>query len=324
MNNSTTANIWKTYPYKMGLLADDSSSLLNELKKNASLNITMICVNLLVAILHAGGLYLLIRVKIKPNNSTNNENMVFYTNTRLLIMLSASEMTVSLFLALQRISMLAKLSIVPYIFSSIYQLSVGFSLSTMYLITLNRLLSTVNPLWYRRYVTKVKFTLVAILVFLIVGGLVFGVSFTNMVFQYSSPTIWFIAWLTANLLNDFYFVFCVVTYVVIFITLSKSRRMSRSRNHSTNSSSQCILTTLKSRGYVTPFLITISHMLMVTGPLIATMVCWFTGCLVQASQVYYITFVLNNMSDALIYVFFDQQIRNHLMKMVCWRNDADI
>ena len=319
MNNSTTGRIEFNTSLSRSLGADLSSYI----KLNVSISILLICINLMAAILHSGGLYLLLKVKETSSTTNNNGNMVSFTNTRLLIMLSITDLSASLFLVIERLSTLMDILHISFISFFIVHITAGLSLSTMYLITLNRLVSTVCSLWYRRSMTKTKFVVVTVLVCVVVAGSMFG-NIVMIIFHLHSATIVFIGGIIFAFVYDLYFVFCVFTYIAILITISKSRRnlQVNNDNDSTSTTFQFICATLKHKGYITPFLITLTYMVFVIVPFIAMMTCTY-GCLVPAFQVWYVTFPLNNMSDALIYIFFDREIRNHLKKTISRRNTKD-
>ena len=48
------------------------------------------------------------------------------------------------------------------------------------------------------------------------------------------------------------------------------------------------------------------------------------GCVIQAMKVFYVTLFLNSISDALIYVFFDRDIRSYVKGMVAGRNNNNV
>ena len=214
------------------------------------------------------------------------------------------------------------ISLISCISSFILYITGGLSLSTIYLITFNRLGSIVYPLWYRRSMRKKKFVVVTVLVCVVVTGLVFGSYLIRIIFVHS-PVIVSIGWVIIHLIYDLYLVLCVFTYVAILITISKSRRnlQVNNDNDSTSTTFQYICATLKSKGYIAPFLITLTYMVFVIVPSMAMITCSFTGCLVPVIvQVWCVTFGLNNMSDALIYIFFDREIRHHLKNTIFRRN----
>ena len=74
---------------------------------------------------------------------------------------------------------------------------------------------------------------------------------------------------------------------------------------------------LKRRGYTIPLLITFTYLLFVVIPVLVIGVCFLIdgGCLYISGWVWEITYILNNISDVLIYVFCDRDIQNHLKNM---------
>ena len=322
MDNSTTWNITITttnIPRITSKQAYHAQSWVKEFHENTSFQIAVIPLYLLAVVFHTGGLYLLRTVrKRKPSTATTNDNLVSFTTTQLLVMLSVSQLSASLFIVIETVSRFVKLSLVSVIFGALWGISGGISLSTVYLMTLNRLVCTVYPFWYRRWLTKGKCVAVAVPVCVIVTCFAFGNYLINRILSIQSPTIVLIGRVIYHFIYDFYLVFCVFTYVVILTTISKSRRKSQVNN--TDDSTSTTFQTLKRKGFITPFLITLSYMVFVIAPFLAMVTCSFYGCMVPAFEVWWVTFALNSMSDALIYVFFDRDIRTHLKKLINRRN----
>jgi len=292
------------------------------LQNNTPLSIGMTIVNVFVFFLHTTGLFLLINMKIL-NPTVNNDAIVCFTNTTLLMMLSACEMAASFTISIERIIYFIKPSKKMSSISSIFhafglQISIGISVSTMFLITLNRLLSCVYPMWYRRRLTKKKFAGFATMVSVFTA---LGTSFkTLMMCRAHSKSSFMIPWVIMDFVYSFYFGFCVFTYVLILVTIAKSRRNVQSDdNDSTSSIFQFIVTVLKERGYVAPFFITLTYLMFVIAPCIAISVRPVSASFI----VFIVTFVLNNISDAIIYIFFDRDIRQYLKKVFSRGNVID-
>ena len=203
--------------------------------------------------------------------------------------------------------------------------ALGFS--AVNFITINRLLSTVYPHWYRQYMTKGKFITVVVCVMFVLGSattvvVIQGDTFTKSKFVSSVP-MYVRGRLTICIPQILYFVFCIFAYFAILNTLLKSRRTTNNgTNENPNTSFQQILDIVRSKGYVTPFLITLTYAVFVAIPYIVELIILST---VGVSPVYWswkkvidIIWSLNNISDALIYVFCDRDIRNHLKKK-WWR-----
>ena len=167
---------------------------------------------------------MLIKVKIKPSSTGSDENMVSYTNTRLLIMLSASELTTSVVLVIDKTKVLVEQRGVFSIITIIFLVSAGFSLSVIYSITLNRLISTVYPLWYRNTMTKEKFIGAAALGCFVTAGLLFSMGIVYWKFFVHGEKLWLPAMIIGFALYSLYFVFCVITYSLIFLSIVKSKR----------------------------------------------------------------------------------------------------
>ncbi len=200
-------------------------------------------------------------------------------------------------------------------------ISSGVTLATLYAITINRLLGTTYPFWYKSNVTKKKFYIgllccSVVAVVLNTGGNVLIGSPT------SSPTARDIGFGMISFLYLFFFVVCVYTYTSIFLIIFRSRQ-----NSQTNYSAgifRFFWTTIKQGGYVVPLFITSTYLLFVVLPFISFIVCGYgySGkCLGVALKLWGITHPLNNISDALIYVFGDKDIRTHL-KQIYTRNTA--
>ena len=82
---------------------------------------------------------------------------------------------------------------------------------------------------------------------------------------------------------------------------------------------------LKARGYSIPVLITCMFLLFVPVPSIVRTGCAASDCSVLPllKHVWFITYPLNNVSDVLIYVIFDPDIRTYLRKKLKPRDITD-
>ena len=113
-------------------------------------------------LLHSLGLYLLLTLKRKlliSRTTGSNTNMVPFTNLWLLVSLSVAEIIYSFMNILVEIFFFFEVddNVVVRIATLCLFASAGMALATVWSITINRLLSTSHPLWYRRSVTKNKF-----------------------------------------------------------------------------------------------------------------------------------------------------------------------
>ena len=91
------------------------------------------------------------------------------------------------------------------------------------------------------------------------------------------------------------------------------------RQHSTQ-----IKNFIKTNGYTIPFLITLSYTVLVAIPLMVEMYCLITDSVSTIKalwKIYDVTWPLNNLSDVLIYVLCDRDIRNHSKKMFISEQD---
>ena len=134
--------------------ANNSTILMNRsIQLSSSSYIAANILHLIGVLFHSCGFYLLLKVK-----KTQTNNIVAFSNKRLLALLSSSEIGNALFCIAAYTSLLfsAPLNVVG-ISSLMSWISNALSLSAIYLITFNRLVSSVNPLWYRKWMTKRKF-----------------------------------------------------------------------------------------------------------------------------------------------------------------------
>ena len=122
---------------------------------------------LIGTVFHSLGLYLLLKIK-----KIQAGNMASYTNKKLLVLLSCSELSYGLFVSITYTTFLSgkkSNEVEVTIPGSIAMISWGISLSATFLTTLNRLLSTVYPLWYRATITKKKFVVVVVSVTVVIS-----------------------------------------------------------------------------------------------------------------------------------------------------------
>ena len=157
----------------------------------------------------------------------------------------------------------------------------------------------------------------------LVTGINFGFHLITNILHVNSPIILIVAGSAVYFVYTFYFIFCVIAYAAILIKISKSRRRIEASTNldATLTTFQFICATFKRKDQhaVIPFLITLSNMVFLAVPFVAMMTCTFNGCFMPAFHVWRVTFALNSISDALIYVLFDRKIRNHMKKTISSR-----
>ena len=269
------------------------------------MTIATILLSVLVGIFHVGGLYLLFKVK-RP--SCNN-NMVSYTNFTLLVLLSVSELSCAVFTAAYDVGRIKKQLIVLVGGILLYWFYAGLNLSAYYLITFNRLLSTIRPLWYRRSMTKKKFNILVLIICVVITSTCVACNVVISMFRVRLTKYVFICRAIILFLIVIYFVFCIFTYVAILITILKSRRNTQQDNQGESSQStfQFICNYIRTQGYTIPFLITFTFLIFVVVPFTAGSfgvgVAW---------KLWDISFRLGGLGDALIYVLCDRDIRKFL------------
>ena len=215
-----------------------------------SIKYTSILLNTIAIISHSVGLYLLSTAKRNEAQSNNNRNnMVSYTNFKLLIMLSVGELLSGLLHIIVVASLGRNHPLVTIIVGNLQSASSTMGLSTIFLITLNRVLSISYPLWYRSSVTKNKFIGVVVLTSLAFVCPTAGfqcLSFWYKEFGYVFGTI-------GNILYCFYFFFCIFSYVFIAKMILKSRRNVQisnvDENFGTNNCVHFVYTAVRKQGY---------------------------------------------------------------------------
>ena len=247
-------------------------------------------------LLHIIGLYLLHKVKRRKlsRSRTCTNNKVLLNNLYLLSVLSVSEVVQTTNAVILVVSAIKKKITTVYVTGYINLTSAGFTLSSVFSITLNRLLSIVFPLRYNynmAVTTKkifIGFVCISIVfIVCIISGKLLSSSDTE-----SSRTIGIV--LFGSLFISF-LVFCVISYCVIFYAIISSRS--------------------KEQNYVIPVLINITYTFFTVMPIIIQMTCGFsnsTNCFIMAQDIWYITYYINTISDALIYVLCDNDIRTYL------------
>ena len=78
---------------------------------------------------------------------------------------------------------------------------------------------------------------------------------------------------------------------------------------------------VRQQGYITPLLITSTYLILVVLPNMGEIACLVkhrfnrgSVCLKRALSVWFIGWNVNNFSDAVVYIFFDRDIRRYLQK----------
>ena len=122
-----------------------------------------------------------------------------------------------------------------------------------------------------------------------------------------------------SLCYNLFTIFCMTTYVVILLTILKSRRSTRMDNNDEAKSMtmfQYVINYIKTKGYTTPFFITLTYIMFVNIPGILRMICIVNDCAARdlVMRLWAISFPFYNLSDVLIYVYFDKDIWKYLKK----------
>ena len=117
-----------------------------------------------------------------------------------------------------------------------------------------------------------------------------------------------------------YFIFCVTSYILIFMKIFESRQNTQTNTGNESSIENGVVffwRELKQGGYVIPLFITFTYLLIVIIPLLVAEGCYIAGVNKKSSQkVWHVGRFLNNISDALVYVLCDKDIQNHLKVML--------
>ena len=276
-------------------------------------------VNTLVVFSNTIGLLLLFKVKLTRQTNTN---IVPYANFRLLVLLSATDLAVGIagviFALLNRFSFSQSANSSFVLSSTMLVFLAGISLSAVYMLTLNHLISTVFEVWYQTSMTKTKFKILTVMVCVVITTLhlvcvvllVLAKS-TQKSISAIPPVIVMVSRFIIQFLYYFYFLFCVGTYVAILVKISASRRSVGNMSGDAGML-QSIWKTLNTQGYTKPFLIAITYLLFVAIPYVVHM---NLSCSTTAIRVWGTTVGLNNISDVLIYVFSDHKIREYLKEL---------
>ena len=258
------------------------------------------------------GLFLLITIK---QRRTLTNNMVAYTNVSLLMMLSGSGLSTSVLFIITQAGWFFKLEFVHKIGKLLVWVIGSLYVSTVYMITTNRLMCTIYPIWYATSMTKTTFYAVVLLVgtaltgFKSSGGFILHLTKENnrskinavvQVISYGS-----------------YLIFSIFTYITIFCTILKSRRISRPNAIEETNEKKLLFIwkKIKKEGYVIPFVITLTYTLFVMFPGTVWIVFIFMNEVAYADvayRVWILTFYINMFSDTCIYTFCDRDIGNYV------------
>ena len=279
--------------------------------------IVVLCISTTIFISY--GVFLLVAVKGRRRSTSN---MVAYTNTTLLIMMSTCGLGYSMIRLIDIVlkSWFSKQKVLIQINVYFCWVDTSFYFSTIYLITLNRLLSTVYPIWYATSMTKKIFFIKTVVVCTVVTVL----NVTGLVNFFSKTNSKFGAGLLTILYTN-YLIFSIFSYTVIFRTILKRRQ--HAQTAATVGTNRILLSficrKIKEEGYTIPFVITATYALFVIVPGITIDVFMFmdkTAHVTVTCSFWNVTFILNTFADACIYVFCDRDIRLHLKRRLK-RND---
>ena len=207
-----------------------------------------------------------------------------------------------------------KRKVIELVAACLAHISASVSLAMVYVITLNRLLSTRYPFKFRARMTKAKFYLEVLIACSIVISLILAY-FTQSTFYNTSTIKLFVVGTMVFLAYTFYIIFCIFSYLKIINTIQRSRRFSENPTGAAKAlSRQTLWRTLIQHGFAIPLLITSTYLLFVALPHVSMAVCGYVNaykCRV-VHRVFHITWLLNNISDAIIYVLLDKDIRIYL------------
>ena len=115
-----------------------------------------------------------------------------------------------------------------------------------------------------------------------------------------------------------YLIFSVIAYAIILSRLRMSRRKSR-RTASTTTPRNRLCRLLRQQGFVTPFLICITYIILCILPGFAIQICsvlHMERCVETSRLVWTEAYIFNTLTDTLIYVFCDKAIRQHIRKIL--------
>ena len=113
----------------------------------------------------------------------------------------------------------------------------------------------------------------------------------------------------------FYIIFCVGTYTkILFILINSRRNIQHNPAERNESALKFVWMTVRQQGYVVPVFITLTYLVLVVIPFIVHCTYCFlhNDCFGVPLMVVNVTVVVNNISDALIYIFGDKHIRSYL------------
>ena len=276
--------------------------------------------NILSIIIHSIGIHLLRIVKRKRRSTSRNESTIVpVLNYSLLILLSLSEIAWCIcysVAAVWQIVYVSKQHIVFHIVLYFLWASEAMVIASLFAITSNRLISVVFPLWYRSVMSKKRFNVVVGLLCLIVVGMrVGGLSLSSgLIILKPSHTLWSIGFSMQCFIRLFYLVFCVFTYFKIFRSIVQSRQTSH-RADSSPAATISLWKTIREQRFLVPLFITFTYLVFVLLPFTVRLPCilgkW-NNCAQLAFQIQMVTIIINNISDALIYILIDKDIQNHL------------
>ena len=182
----------------------------------------------------------------------------------------------------------------------------------VFLITLNRFVGCLYPITYRKRVSK---KLAYVLVLCIpLFSVMFG-SAVGLIAYHFDETIAFYWCLSTIVL---FFVFCVHTYSKIYMQLAASaQRIARHLPGRQNLQLGSILWNyIFHQGHITSLMIVAAYTVFVFLPGLWWSVCniWFSKWYLQASIMILITWKLNCICDAFIYIYTDRQVRKLFVK----------
>ena len=166
-------------------------------------------------------------------------------------------------------------------------------------------------------VLKTKFISVLLsLCFVVTGLFVASLVMTESGYVFVGVILWRSTYIL-------YFIFCVLTYIAVIVKVLVSRRNVQTTNADGPQQRTLICVQLSQQGYVMLFLITSTYLMFVVLPvLLEYNICTEEANRYSTNIFSGISFPLNNISDALIYVFCDRDIRNHL-KNIFKRNEQN-
>ena len=277
-------------------------------KIDALLSTWQLVLSVLVMVFHFTSILLhslsLYSVLILRTARLRTVNITSFTNQWLLVSLSISEMVNSVTTVIFHASFISRNEngVVARFAAVGSFVGAGMALSTVWSITINRLLSTSQPFWYRRSVTRRRFVGLFVCLCVVVAGLHVAGAQVYVVGLYrdGGDNKLVIGGSIGIILYFTYFIFCVYTYIKIIISIISSRQSLEGNNSSSNIL-YFIYNFINKEGYSIPLLISLTYLVFVVVPFIAGGICSFNNCADVAVEVSGVTYSLNNVSDALIY-----------------------